>query len=220
MTDDTLPEMALFVGGKFFQVLFMAAAFAATVASALASHASVSRLLHVMGRNGVLPKRVFGYIHPRRNTPVYATIAVGIVSLLAITPSLELISSMINFGALVAFTFVNLSVIAYFAIRRRQYRTLNHATRNIALPAIGMALTGVLWSFLHKDALIAGTVWSAIGLIYVYVRGRITGRRVTDVNLHDHDTAQPTPIPTPAPAPTPTAVPAPTHTPVPALATA
>jgi len=127
---------------------------------------------------------------------------------------------MINFGALVAFTFVNLSVIAYFAIRRRQYRTLNHATRNIALPAIGMALTGVLWSFLHKDALIAGTVWSAIGLIYVYVRGRITGRRVTDVNLHDHDTAQPTPTPTPAPASTPTAVPAPTHTPVPALATA
>jgi putrescine importer len=92
---------------------------------------------------------------------------------------------MINFGALVAFTFVNLSVIAYFAIRRRQYRTLNHATRNIALPAIGMALTGVLWSFLHKDALIAGLVWSAIGLTYVYIRGRITGRRVTDVNLHD-----------------------------------
>jgi len=73
MTDDTLPEMALFVGGKFFQVLFMAAAFAATVASALASHASVSRLLHVMGRrNGVLPKRVFGYIPPGgtpRSTP-------------------------------------------------------------------------------------------------------------------------------------------------------
>jgi putrescine importer len=196
----------------------MAAAFAATVASALASHASVSRLLHVMGRNGVLPQRVFGYIHPRRNTPVYATIAVGVVSLLAITPSLELISSMINFGALVAFTFVNLSVIAYFAIRRRQYRTLNHATRNIALPAIGMALTGVLWSFLHKDALIAGIAWSTIGLIYVLVLNRITGRRVTDVNLHDGDATQPTP--TPAPAPTPTAVPAPTPTPVPALATA
>src|SRR6478752_1440342 len=193
MTDDTLPEMALFVGGKFFQVLFMAAAFAATVASALASHASVSRLLHVMGRNGVLPQRVFGYIHPRRNTPVYATIAVGIVSLLAITPSLELISSMINFG--------NLSVIAYFAIRRRQYRTLNHATRNIALPAIGMALTGVLWSFLHKDALIAGLAWSAIGLIYVFVRGRITGRSVTNVNLHDNPTTEPTPVPAPQPVP-------------------
>jgi putrescine importer len=126
-----------------------------------------------------------------------------VVSLLAITPSLELISSMINFGALVAFTFVNLSVIAYFAIRRRQYRTLNHATRNIALPAIGMALTGVLWSFLHKDALIAGLVWSAIGLSYVYIRGRITGRRVTDVNLHDDDPTQPTTTPAPHTEPHP-----------------
>ena len=217
MTDDTLPEMALFVGGKFFQVLFMAAAFAATIASALTSHASVSRLLHVMGRNGVLPKRL-GYVHPRRHTPVYATIAVGVVSLLAITPSLELISSMINFGALVAFTFINLSVIAYFAVRRREYRTFKHITRNIALPLIGMALTGVLWSFLHKDALIAGMVWTGLGLVYVYVLGRITGRRVTDVDLHEGDAAEPTPTPMPAPAPAPAAVPAPM--PVPALATA
>jgi putrescine importer len=83
-----------------------------------------------------------------------------------------------------------------------------------------MALTGVLWSFLHKDALIAGLVWSAIGLIYVYILNRITGRRVTDVNLHDGDAAQPTTTPAPQPVATPTAVPAPTHTPVPALATA
>jgi hypothetical protein len=34
---------------------------------------------------------------------------------------------------LVAFTFVNLSVIAYFAVRRREYRTFKHITRNIAL---------------------------------------------------------------------------------------
>jgi putrescine importer len=141
----------------------------------------------------VLPKRL-GYVHPRRHTPVYATIAVGVVSLLAITPSLELISSMINFGALVAFTFVNLSVIAYFAVRRREYRTFKHITRNIALPLIGMTLTGVLWSFLHKDALIAGMVWTGLGLVYVYVLGRITGRRVTDVDLHEGDAAgQPRP---------------------------
>ena len=64
---------------------------------------------------------------------------VGVVSLLAITPSLELISSMINFGALVAFTFVNLSVIAYFAVRRREYRTAKQVARNVALPLIGTA---------------------------------------------------------------------------------
>jgi putrescine importer len=187
LVDDTLPEMALKVGGRLFQMVFMAAAFAATVASALASHASVSRLLHVMGRNGVLhPKRVFATVHPKRQTPVGSVVFVGLVSLLAITPSLELISSMINFGALVAFTFVNLSVIAYFVWRRREYRTMKHVATNLVLPLVGTAMTGILWSFLHKDALIAGIVWAVIGVIYAVVLSRVTGRRVTDVPLEEN----------------------------------
>jgi len=191
MTDDTLPEMAVKVGGKFFQVLFMAAAFAATVASALASHASVSRLLHVMGRNGVLrPMRLWGYISPRRHTPVYATLAVGLVSLLAITPSLELVSSMINFGALIAFTAVNLSVLAWFAVRRRQFRTVKQVATNIVLPVIGMAMTGLLWSFLHVDALISGLVWVSIGIIYAVVLTKVTGKRLTDLGMDQTVTAE------------------------------
>jgi len=191
MTDDTLPEMALKVGGKFFQVLFMSAAFAATVASALASHASVSRLLHVMGRNGVLrPMRLWGYVSPRRHTPVYATIAVGAVSLLAVAPSLELVSSMINFGALVAFTAVNLSVLAWFAVRRRQFRTVRQIATNIVLPVVGMAMTGLLWSFLHADALISGLVWVSVGVIYAVVLTKVTGKRLADLGM-DEKTAQP-----------------------------
>ena len=124
VVDDTLPEMALYVGGQAFQLLFMAGAFAATFASGLASHASVSRLLYVMGRNGVLrPARLFGYIHPRFHTPSFTVIITGLVSVLAVAPSLELISSMINFGALIAFTFVNLSVIAYFVFRHKRYKS-------------------------------------------------------------------------------------------------
>lgn len=187
LVDDTLPEMALKVGGNIFQMVFMAAAFAATVASALASHASVSRMLHVMGRNKVLyPQRVFATIHPRRHTPVGSVIVVGFVSLLAISPSLELISSMINFGALVAFSFVNLSVIAFFAWRRREYKTTKHVARNIVLPLVGFTMTGILWSFLHKDALIAGLIWAAIGVVYAVVLSKVTGRKVTDVVLEEN----------------------------------
>ena len=40
-----------------------------TLASGLASHASVSRLLYVMGRDNVFPERVFGYVHPKWRTP-------------------------------------------------------------------------------------------------------------------------------------------------------
>jgi putrescine importer len=187
LVDDTLPEMALKVGGNVFQILFLAAAFAATVASALASHASVSRMLHVMGRNRVMhPAKLFAYIHPRTHTPVYAVIAVGLVSLLAITPSLELVSSMINFGALVAFSFVNLSVIAYFVWRRREYRTAKQVATNIALPLTGFAMTAVLWSFLHKEALMIGLAWAAIGIIYAVVLSKITGRKLTDVALDEN----------------------------------
>jgi protein-S-isoprenylcysteine O-methyltransferase Ste14 len=67
---------------------------------------------------------VFHDQHRIAPTDSPATVAVGLVSLLAVTPSLELVSSMINFGALVAFTAVNLSVLAWFAVRRRQFRTV------------------------------------------------------------------------------------------------
>ena len=137
-----------------------------------------------MGRNGVLrPTRLWGYVSPRRHTPVYATIAVGLVSLLAITPSLELVSSMINFGALIAFTAVNLSVLAWFAVRRRQFHTVKQVATNIILPVIGMAMTGLLWSFLHADALISGLVWVSIGIIYAVVLTKVTGKRLTELDM-------------------------------------
>ncbi len=191
LTDDPLPEMALLVGGQLFQLLFLSAAFAATVASGLSSHASVSRLLYVMGRNGVLkPARFFGHISPTRHTPVYAIGFVGVVSLLAITPSLELIASMINFGALVAFSFVNLSVIAHFVVRRREYRTPKQVATNVVLPVIGFVLTAVLWSFLHSDALILGLSWAAIGLVYALVLSRGSGRSLRDLELDDDPTPE------------------------------
>src|SRR5207342_3794621 len=66
VTDDTLPEMALKVGGALFKILFTAAALAAIVASSLSSHASVSRMVYVMARNGKgrIP-RYLSYIHPK-----------------------------------------------------------------------------------------------------------------------------------------------------------
>jgi putrescine importer len=166
VTDDTLPEMALFVGGAFFKILFTSAALAAVVASSLSSHASVSRMIYVMGRNGRgrVP-RFLSYIHPRFLTPTHAVIIVGVVSLLAVQFTLEFISAMINFGALIAFTVVNLTVIVYYAFRLNQRHTPKEIFRNIVLPFIGMCLTGVLWVNLHLDALLYGTIWLAIGII-------------------------------------------------------
>ena len=166
VTDDTLPEMALKVGGALFKILFTSAALAAIVASSLSSHASVSRMIYVMGRNGRgrLP-RFLSYIHPKFLTPTHAVLIVGVVSLLAVKFTLEFISAMINFGALIAFTVVNLTVIVFYAFRMKQRRTPKEIFRNIVLPFIGMCLTLVLWLNLHFDALLYGTIWLAIGII-------------------------------------------------------
>jgi putrescine importer len=167
--DDPLPEIGFLTAGHVFQGFFLAAAFAATVASGLASHASVSRMLLVMGRNGVLPRKTFGYINPKTHTPVFNIVLVGVVCLLAMSFSLEFISALINFGALIAFTFVNLTVIAHYAFRTRQVVDFKSTFNFVIMPAIGAILTGVLWSSLHKTALFGGLIWLAIGIIYLAV---------------------------------------------------
>lgn len=166
VTDDTLPEMALKVGGQFFKILFTSAALAAMVASSLSSHASVSRMVYVMARNGKgRVSKYLAYIHPTFLTPAHAVVIVGVVSLLAIKFTLEFASAMINFGALIAFTFVNLTVIVYFGFRLKQRRTPKEIFINIVLPFVGMCMTLVLWSKLHIQALEYGAIWFTIGLI-------------------------------------------------------
>ena len=118
--DAALPEIALYVGGKLFQSIFLCTTFVNTLASGLASHASVSRLLYVMGRDNVFPERIFGYVHPKWRTPALNVIMVGIVALSALFFDLVTATALINFGALVAFTFVNLSVFNHFW-RRKGY---------------------------------------------------------------------------------------------------
>ena len=165
--DSTLPLVGEAVGGDWLKAVLTAAGFAATLASGLASHASVSRMLLVMGRNNVLPKKFFGYINPKTHTPTFNIVLTGAVCLLAMSFTLEMIAAFINFGALIAFTFVNLSVFAWFAIRQGRRKTPKDIFNFIVLPAIGTLLTGVLWVNLHADALIGGVIWTAIGFVYL-----------------------------------------------------
>ncbi|WP_052226557.1 APC family permease [Microbacterium mangrovi] len=166
ISDSTLPPMAYAVGGTWFKIFFTAASMGAMVASSLSSHASVSRMLYVMARNGKgWVSRTLSYIHPKFFTPSNAVILVGLVSLLAIPMALDTAYSLINFGALIAFSFVNITVIVYFAVRRKEVKTFWQIIRNIVLPGIGVGLTILLWVNLSADALIAGSVWLVIGLI-------------------------------------------------------
>ncbi|MGW9021524.1 APC family permease [Leucobacter chromiiresistens] len=176
--DSTLPIIGDLVGGKLLSAVLTAAGFAATLASGLASHASVSRMLLVMGRNNVLPQKFFGYVNPRTHTPTFNIVLTGAISLLAIAFTLEMIAAYINYGALIAFTFVNLSVIAWFAIRQGRRRTPKDIFTYIVMPVLGTLLTGLLWVNLDGHALLGGLIWSALGFVYLIVITRGFRRKV------------------------------------------
>lgn len=164
--DAASPEIALYVGGKLFQSIFLCITIFNTLASALASHASVSRLLYVMGRDKVFPDKWFGLIHPKWKTPVFNVIFVGVISLSAIFFDLVTATSLINFGALMAFTFVNLSVINHFYIRGK-IRTFKGFFSYLLMPLLGAGSVAILWFNIEKSSLIMGTVWFCIGLGYL-----------------------------------------------------
>ncbi|MFF2370902.1 APC family permease [Agromyces sp. NPDC058110] len=178
MTEGTaLPELALAVGGQLFMILFIAAAVAAVAASSLASHASVSRMIYAMGRNGTGPiARSLSYVHPKFQTPAVAIVLVGVVSLGAAFADLDFVFSLINFGALIAFTVVNVAVILHFAVRRREVKGFTQVVRNIVLPAIGVVLTIVLWLNLSSDAMIYGLLWLGVGFVLLLVLTRLFRR--------------------------------------------
>lgn len=105
----------------------------------------VSRLMYVMGRDGVFPTRFFGYVHPKWRTPAWNVLLVGAIALMAIKFDLVTATALINFGALVAFTFVNLSVISQFWIREKRNKTLKDHFNYLVLPMCGALTVGALW---------------------------------------------------------------------------
>ncbi|QBF27377.1 APC family permease [Pseudomonas tructae] len=162
-----LPEIALYVGGKLFQSIFICCTFINTLASGLASQASVSRLLYVMGRDNVIPRRYFGRLHGTWKTPVINIAIVGLISLSAIFFDLVTATSVINFGALVAFSFVNLAVIVHCYLREGCNKTLGDKFKYLVLPTIGFCITAILWLDLDSHSLLFGGVWATLGVLYL-----------------------------------------------------
>ncbi len=169
LDDSTLPIIGELVGGQTMKIVLTAAGFAATIASLLASQASVARMLLVMGRNSVLPKKLFGYVNPRTSTPTFNIVLAGIVCALGVVLTLENVIDYINFGALIAFTFVNVSVVAWFAVRQGRRKTAKDIFTFIVLPTVGVLMTVILWVNLSETALYGGLAWAGIGFVYLLI---------------------------------------------------
>ena len=159
-------EIAKVIGGDLFASFFIAGLVVTQFASGIAAQASASRLLFAMGRDSVLPKHIFGFVHPRFRTPAINVLLTGVVGFLALRFDVATSTSFINFGAFTAFTFVNLSVIAH-VLRERREGARKASLFDFAAPAIGAGVD--LWLLVSLDfrALSVGLGWLVLGIGYL-----------------------------------------------------
>jgi amino acid transporter len=167
LVDETQPEILMLVGGAFFQSVVLSFAIITVMASGISAHAGVSRLMYVMGRDGVLPKKFFGYISPKSFTPVFNIWLAGVICLTAGFLSLEFVVALISFGALTAFSFVNLSVICSYCFRDGRMKTPKDILNFFVVPLLGFIAIGALWLEVEDTSLKAGVAWAAVGIVYL-----------------------------------------------------
>ncbi|OLS33429.1 APC family permease [Bacillus sp. MRMR6] len=179
-------EVIRMVGGSLFESIFIAGLIVSSFASALSAQASAGRILYVMGRDSVLPKKIFGYVHPKYKTPLFNILIVGVISLLALGLDVATSTSFINFGAFTAFAFVNLSVISYYFIKGNK-RSPKGTFLYLVMPLIGAGVNVWLWTNLDKNALMFGGLWAVCGFIYLLFLTKMFKKRPPEMRLDNSE---------------------------------
>jgi putrescine importer len=182
--DSAALDVMQHVGGGLVVTFFTATYVAGCFAAAMVSQASVARILFAMGRDEMLPKRVFGQLSARYRTPVFATVIVSLFSLAALFVSLELTATMISFGALAAFSAVNLAVPKHYIVDKG-LREPADLVRYGLVPTAGVLLTLWLWTSLSGFTFVVGLTWMAIGLVYLAWLTRLFTKRPPELQLVD-----------------------------------
>lgn len=145
--------------------------------SAMTAQAAAARLLFGMARDGRLPK-VLAVVDPRHGVPRASLITTASLTLAVSVwaarrdDGLDVLVSIVDVGALAAFTMLHVSVLGYFAWQRRGVARAAH----YVLPILGAIVT--LWVIAEASALaqMVGAAWLLLAMI-VLAFGRSEGER-------------------------------------------
>ncbi|MGW4503549.1 APC family permease [Streptomyces sp. NPDC004436] len=134
--------------------------------AALAGQAAAGRLLFAMAREGRLPRAL---ARTSGGTPRAALLAAATVTTVAAVwaarrdDGLEHLVSVVDVGALVAFTLLHASVVGWFVVRRREGPP--NWWKHLVAPVLGAAVTVAVIVEASPVAQLLGAVWLAAGLL-------------------------------------------------------
>jgi amino acid transporter len=170
--DTAFYQVAELAGGSWLKTLTsLATAFSWGIASALASQAAISRLLFSMGRDRKLPA-VLGRIHPKYRTPYISTYCVAVISFIIgiiFQNHIDILTNIVNFGALTGFFLLHISVICHYAVRKKS----KHYFKHLISPLLGLTVIGYVLYEMDALAIKVGICWLLIGGIYLFFRSKV-----------------------------------------------
>ena len=157
---------------------------AAAIAAISSSNSSVlaaSRVIFAMGRDGLMSERL-NVTHSRFSTPHRAIMATGAVTGLLVLAGLRvqeivaLLAQVASFSFLVTYGLVHVAVVVFRRADPEEYDP-DFEMPNLlypAVPALGVAMTGVVISQMEPPVILVGTGIVFLGVVWyvVYARSR------------------------------------------------
>ena len=182
--DTAVTEYYVHIGMGWMNPIFLVLNTLASLGCCIAGQGATARILLGMGRDGFLPKKFFGYVHPKFKTPTRNIMLTAAVGLLAIVfqDSLMNAMSLVSFGAILGFIFTNISVIMRFWVKDKE-RSGGAVVKYVILPVIAAAVCVYLWFNLPMLAKIVGFSWIAIGIIVLAIKTKGFRELPPELNL-------------------------------------
>ncbi len=170
-------DVCLRVGGRPLFFSMTAVTILAAFGSALTGTLGAARLLYGMGRDNILPGRVFAHLDAKRHAPSFNIWIIGVLALgggallAAGGHGYENAANLLNFGAFIAFMGVNFAAFWRLGARAGAGRR-RRIFADIMLPLFGLVFCLWIWLNLNALAQWVGGAWFVVGVAYVAFKTR------------------------------------------------
>jgi APA family basic amino acid/polyamine antiporter len=132
---------------------------------------SQARIFLAMARDGLLPPRVFGAVHPRFKTPHLSTMLTGgLMCVIAAVTPISLLFNMVNIGTLLAFIIVCAAVLLLRIARPEARRPFRCPLLYLVAP-LGIAVNLLMMLFLPLETWLRLVGWLLLGLVIYFGYG-------------------------------------------------
>lgn len=179
-------EYYVYLGMGWMNTVFVPLNTVACIGCCIAGNVSSSRILYNMARDGFLPKKLFGYIHPKHKTPSFNILIAAAAGFSALLFQGQVMSAanLCSFGGLLGMVLVNICVIGSYW-HKDKLRGTSSFLKYVLMPGAAAAATLFLWIQLSAMAKIVGCSWLALGAIILGIKTKGFKELPPEINLSE-----------------------------------